>query len=536
MIPEGRPKLVSMLTNFPVSGGKVPRPERWFDLGTAFALGGRMQRRLIGIVSVAVVYGLSAAACGQVEADGGGSGGAAGSGAAGSGATGSGATGSGAASGLAGNAGDVEYSGECSAEVVDSNCGDSCPITTDLLVRCEVEGFGVNGLRVAPRPDEGGVYLATGSFEHAWFATLAAGGNVDFEDLPQAFEYRPIRLTLSPEGLPSVAIAERYDEDVERQDGVVVCDPLDNAPDEQFVDAEGGEILAFEYDAAGSLHVAHQAEAIGTAARAPGGAFATTEGLPWLAHDVPLVTADGQWVALRFSDQADASDLEAHTATDVYPLMTLPGPARVFPAPPALPPTGDVPAETFVVGLHSDEQLFVLESHAGEVKQLALDLPSLPSSTCLDGFEGSVSDTCPAGCEDVRHGAGRESLALAQTSDGRVWAAWVHRTIDESHTYQQHCWTEDGAGCACAVEVTRNDTHAEIVLMEVDPEQGTTREVFRLPSQDVAEQTFGDDQVLDLRAFGRELALGVHVLAAAEDRPHHPLRVLEIDTARIEGL
>jgi len=71
------------------------------------------------------------------------------------------------------------------------------------------------------------------------------------------------------------------------------------------------------------------------------------------------------------------------------------------------------------------------------------------------------------------------------------------------------------------------------VLLELDLEAGEVREALRLPSENAEVYRSLTGHVLDLRAFGTELALGVRVRSAEHDIYRTPIRVIEVDTTKI---
>jgi hypothetical protein len=479
----------------------------------------RMQRRPVSMTSCAVAMSLNASGCGLVEAnchvpaD----------------RAGSGGVGSGAASGLAGAPSEVEYSGECTVETVPSTCAEDWFVTSDVLVRCDVEDFGITGVRVAPVTDAGGVYVvATDRYEHFWFMTLGADGQGNFRELPAAFAGNTSELTLSPEGMPSLAVDERRRMAADWDHRVTVLDPLADAALEEVIGP--GTVSTFEYDAAGTLHLGYLTEEgdLSTLTRNAGGAFVASATWPFDPSDWWLHTADGQWLVLRRIEEDLEYTVTVDTGSETYALGSFP--AFEFPrlsrVPFPLPHGDDVPPKGFVLGVDRDGKWSVLQSRPGQVLRLDLDLPPAPRSSCI------VEDHshCPEeSCEEVTDGVLPESVAFAQTSNGRLWAAWVHSKIDQSQTWGDSCVSLPN-GCLCPIDVTRDATRGEVVVAELFLEQGRLREVLRLDSKDIVLAGGSGDRPLDLRAFGRDLALGVRVRWADSDDPRVALRVVRLDT------
>jgi len=473
-----------------------------------------MQHRLAAIGSCVVVYAVSVGGCGQTDSDGSG-----------------GSSGSGSASGLAGNAGvEGEYSGECSVEEAAPACGEDCPVTADLLVFCDASGFGRTGPRVTPRADGPGVHLVTAGDQQAWFVTARAGEPTDFMELPAGFEGEKILLTTTSDAQITLA--------AETREGITLLDPLEEAATERPFTTEWQRPLTLDYDRSGSLGLAMRSDsdAVTAFVRSPGGEFSTVSTWVWNDEVWPVYTEAGAWIEVRRSHDDEGSFLTADAGAGTYPLHTpLPGPLDVLHAAPALPAPEDAVTDRYVVGALGNGALMIVENEGGDLRELEVSLPTYVHASCLDEHDGHTPDTCPETCEEVTDGVRYGGVGIASTHDGRIWAAWVHTFIDETQVYEDSCWSDDGSGCTCRTEVTRDDTRAEIVLAEVDLDEGEVREALRLSSENVEGFQALTDQMLDVRAFGTELAIGVRVRSSEHDMYRTPIRVIEVDTTRIEA-
>lgn len=450
-------------------------------------------------------------------------------------------TGGAATSGVGGGAGNdgVDSSGDCDVEVVDSNCAGDCPITADLLVRCDVAGFGRPGPRVAPLAEGDGIYLVTASEEHAWFVTLSKDGSADFEELPDGFDRHPIHLTLSPEGRPALAVDQHHPQDVSWDHGVVVYEPLESDPIEHSVAPEGGDIGSFEYDAAGRLHLGYRSgpKILTHVARGADGDFSIAGTFPWETGFAPAWTDGGTLVSLSWAESDAGFYLTASTGNETQPLHAPLDVRSIYPivAPPALPKTEMVAEESFVVAGYGNAlvpSVVVVESTDDGLFELELDLPPPLSPRCLQDHDGYSRGSCPETCEEVVDGIGGD-ISLARTSDGRIWVSFLHTFVDETQVYTESCWTDDGDGCACNIEVTRNGTHTDVVLLELDLAASRAREALRVSTRSTDPFRMVG-QPLDLRAFGTELAIGVNARVLDRDASRLSLRVFEVDTSRIE--
>src|SRR6187431_2326675 len=74
------------------------------------------------------------------------------------------------------------YSGACSGEALETECGEDCAVTADFSVRCDIHGWAQYGPRVAPRSDRDGAYLAVTSSESASFIALERGAAPTFAE------------------------------------------------------------------------------------------------------------------------------------------------------------------------------------------------------------------------------------------------------------------------------------------------------------------------------------------------------------------
>lgn len=429
----------------------------------------------------------------------------------------------------------------CAAEPVDhsADCGEGCPILFDARVTCDAYAFGDPGLRVAPAANS--TVLVTSSDESAWMMHLRDDG-MDAQILPEVMSRKTIHLALDAEGTP--VLAADTTQALGFEGGVTVL--LGEGPDFETEDVYEGDVFApvfnTEMGSDGRLHVWFSSDP-------PEG---RTESIrdangEWTSRNAPVpgtsgwqmftVDSDGESVGFDFVEGAAGtwslaalSGGATQTMSDFYP--DYPG-ARVSVAPPPMPPL-EVEGPAYVTLVEHDDGLRVSWPTDDGFEEWPLEGTAPIAPTCV--VEADDDGNCfPKSCTEVGTGVEPIWSAIARTSDGRVWAAWMRTNLDLDLTFTASCDPE--VGCFCNSDVTRDDSWGELVLAEVDLETRELREAFVL--RDANPHGFGlfssedSARALDLRAWGSELAIGTRVRDEGIFDPG-AIRVLRVDTASIE--
>jgi hypothetical protein len=438
------------------------------------------------------------------------------------------------------------YTGECSIAVVDhsESCAD-CPIVNDLRIRCDDREFGAPGLRVAPAPDSDAIYVVTASSDYAWFGALTPDGGGALEELPELFDRKVLYLAQDPGGSPFIATDQTQVAD-DYAGGVVLYDAL--LGDEELVFDNPNKyspLIDVEFDSTGRAHLWIVTDAPDERTefiRGPGpdGTWSSTPApVPgttgWQRYGL---TADGAPVAFDFAENpANTYRLFADEGMGAYAISTsfgaqYPG-AYAHTVPPALPTLESAGPRYLVYSAH-DTGFRVAAPTQDGFDELMIKTPGLVKFTCLDGYDGEPG-SCPDTCDEVSEGIYASQVAVARTQDGRVWAAYGLTHVDQTRVFTESC--DEEVGCWCNVDVTRDDSWGEIVLLRVDVGAGEAVEVMRVDTLDVELRNAFIDfrespKTFDMRAFGDALAIGVRVRHLGESLVPD-MRLLRIDTAQL---
>jgi hypothetical protein len=451
----------------------------------------------------------------------------------------------------------------CTSTPVDHSAGcpgSSCPIVDDVAVTCNSLA-GVGALRVAPGP------------EVTWMATSTAGqvdgigtgqlqvfriaqGRASREDgipEPESMWY-PIVLALSPDGEPSVAVAETLRFGTSQQVGlgadVFLSHGASGWTSSTITTPDANTLLGMEIGTDGLPHAWMSG---------PGPVYfhATRNGAgTWTMEPAPLVpmgagyteftlTADNQPAALDF--------VPASTSYPGYPwqLTTLVGGVETALGSP-LEPTGPFNEEYSVTyGImpaaapSSGPRLGAAYQgsdgiHVAWMQSPAPTTVGVPSSTppafdCTSQYDGG----CPGPCHETAVGVENRWFALAWTADGTGWLAYVvthydkqlHFTLDPPCTNVESC----GLGPECSEWVDADATSYVLHLARVPSGGGLASDVLSVPvASPVIASLDGVSGVrtLDARGFGTNLAIGI---LTGDSSGNGTARVLRIDTTQFSG-
>jgi hypothetical protein len=154
---------------------------------------------------------------------------------------------------------------------------------------------------------------------------------------------------------------------------------------------------------------------------------------------------------------------------------------------------------------------------------------------------------CNEDCVDEIDGVG--AFAATQTSDGDLWLAMVDVTRSFLYDYGPPDVSCDlsSSECVCSTELSMKDTSTTLRVLRLRTASSELVEVLTMPiaaiDQDIWGPLAGDVRVLDARAYGDKLAIGLRGLYeepvsqgdAAPD-PQAPvfvsqMRLIELDTS-----
>jgi hypothetical protein len=430
----------------------------------------------------------------------------------------------------------------CEGSVVDhaQQCGADCPIVADVRVACDAHAFGDPGLRVAPGPDA--TWLATTSDATAWMMEIQPDGLVGAHELPDDVTRTTMSLALDPQGVPHLSAYAAWRGDLPSAVVFFAAGGPTYAPELVREGDGSGSVFDLEFDVEGRAHVWFSSDPPYGRAEAIRSVDAT-----WAQADAPVpgdtgwqrftVAPDGTSVAFDFALEGELYSLAALAAGVTQTIgtpygNTYPG-MSVQISPPSMPALDVEGPDYFVLKEHEDGYR-VAWPIAGDSEEVRLDGTAAFAATCLlpDGNEPGL---CPESCEERGTGIDDRMAAIARTSDGRVFVAWMWTELDQTLSYEETC--DEEVGCYCNFTIERDDSRGELVLAELDVETLEVREVLRVTDKNPhLWGLFGDydgsPRPFDMRSFGNDLAIGARVRDTEALSPA-AIRVLRIDTTLI---
>ena len=441
---------------------------------------------------------------------------------------------------------DGEVPETCDGVAVDhaTTCADGCPIVADVRVTCDAHAFGDPGLRVAPSPDT--TWLVTTSDNHAWMMDLQADGLVAAHVLPEDITRTTMSLALDPAGAPHLAAdATQFLGPNDYEGGVVYVSGTAAPYDVELVyDGEVyGPLFDMEVDLDGRAHVWFSSDP-------PDGRAEAIRELDgsWSQRDAPVpgvsgwqrytVTPTGASVAFDFVESGGEYHLAALADGQTRTLGGGFGPSYpgsyVHIAPPPQPALDD-PGPDYVMLVEHDDGYRVVWPTTEGSQEVALTQTAPFEPTCVVDEGGGGPGSCPTTCEETGMGVEDRMAAIARTSDGRVWVAWMWTERDQTLSYTETC--DEEVGCYCNFDIDREESRGEIVVAQVDLDTLVVTEVLRVSDTNPHQWGLFTDyrespRAFDMRTYGTDLALGARVRNTEAYEPA-AIRTLRIDTTLV---
>ncbi len=409
----------------------------------------------------------------------------------------------------------------------------ACPISIDQELRCDDDEFAAPGVRVAPAPDA--TWLATSS-GHARQVYRIAGGKAEKQDgVPESFQRTSIALTLSADG--AVHLASDTTTQPDYQGGVVYA---------SYVGGMWTTSVAFDnpekYTSVLDLEMAKDdTPLLWVLTDAPDTYSLLTPdpagGWKVAAAPVPAVGAwnrftrasDGSIVSLAFK-QTPTNAMQLHALVGAKDRVIGP-PFSDFSAPDyvlAAAPAPASPSELLFALAMADEDGIHVFGESASAPEQEVFLPGIkePVATCKNPEPTSCTG---ATCHETSVGMERGSFSLAWTDDGVAYLAYVITTYDQDITYslQGDPGIED-----CWPNVASDKSTGTLHLVRVTFDGSPPKEVLTMPVErpgggDAFSDINSSVRVLDARAFGHDLAIGLRTGWVGTP---HAVRVLRLDT------
>ncbi|MDI1480796.1 hypothetical protein [Polyangium sp. y55x31] len=428
----------------------------------------------------------------------------------------------------------------CSFEVASHDVGcpeGSCPITTDVEVRCTEREFGAAGLRVAAAPT--GTFLGTSSHGATYLFEITPSGGSRIEAFPMRLDATSMILAQDPSGAV-YAVGDETTIDgstspVGYPNGLVLVRPDGSWFVKETVadrDDRYVPVYDFEIDPTGIAYVWYASEppsGISVARRAVDGNFSSSP-VPTIGEGSRFtIDASGAPVSLGFIPNGSFYDLAYGDPPEVLTGLSVPSPVakyRVTQAPASVLGAG---VEPFVAVVQHDVGLHVVWPSGQASDEIEVADTNVPAYVCPFTTEYDLQNaTCPAPCHETATGIENGAFAITRTADGKVWLAWIVSHLDYMRVYQKQCFDSEQM-CICGGLAEEVKTKNELVIARYDPGQPLVEPLLTLPIDAPSTYEFYSDlwtdvRLLDIRAFENEVAVGVRL----EDEKGIKVRVLRI--------
>lgn len=404
-----------------------------------------------------------------------------------------------------------------------------CAVVLDTDVLCDDLEFGEPGVRVAPAANA--TWLATASSEATIIYRVDQDGaeRVD-EGLPREYARNTYSIATDATGRLHVGVdATRAGNDyvggAEHAvfDGTAWTRTLVHDRDDKYVSMINLEIGA---DDRASLWISDDApETCVIAQETAEGSF-TTESAPTVSDG-----GGGRWFSLGVDEQVIAFDVRSEGL-----IASIDGDERVvgstgtsydYRITHAPAPFEDALGPTYAALLVQPTGLTVVWPEGDETwGEVAVPGSAEPVATCPFPDD----DACTGSCVETSVGVEAPSFAIARTSDGNLWVAFVETTFDVDYDFEEEC--EEEAGCWCSAIPKEDRSTFMLRLVKVDPSTGAAEPVYAAPIPRLLGRftdLFSQPRSLDLRGYGTSLALGMRLRGVSNEEPI--VRLLRLETA-----
>lgn len=168
---------------------------------------------------------------------------------------------------------------------------------------------------------------------------------------------------------------------------------------------------------------------------------------------------------------------------------------------------------------------------------VAIPDSAAPVRDCPEHHYVAPGESCSEACHEQSAGLEYEAFDVAETSDGRVWVAWVETHYDRQYTYTLDCSENGLPDCDCYPSINSDESTARIHLAEVDVETGTVGEAMTIDADAIMPmetvQFWPGDRSFDLSAFGTTLTLGTREQTEGFESDTLHARLIHLDTAKL---
>jgi hypothetical protein len=152
-----------------------------------------------------------------------------------------------------------------------------------------------------------------------------------------------------------------------------------------------------------------------------------------------------------------------------------------------------------------------------------------PAPTCVTPTDSAL---CKDTCNETASGVEKHAFALGWTEDGVGFLAYVVTQLDQTISYGLQ-----GEISFCVGNVTSDRSTATLHLVRIPVDGSAAEEVLSMPidrpgARDAFDpgDGFSDPRFVDVRGFGKDLAIGVRT---GWSNDAHAIRVLRIDASKL---
>ncbi len=418
----------------------------------------------------------------------------------------------------------------------DELCGDGpCPIVDDVELHCDDIALGSGG--VSAGVDAERVYTTAQSDAGAWLIS-AVGDQGELEELPRLFGSSRTLLAQAPSGEVHLAAnrSEQLDGFFDSQISFLRLDQPGFVSELlHHADPNASSSMdRLEFDYEGMAHAWFTAQPFqgDKFARATRHGKRLDDASWWFselpvtadfAHDFALTPA-GESIGFDFDfDPFELnSQLVAHACGETrtlgdpiihddlrVPRLPLPGPLLEGP--------------DYLVAVRDEPGVRLLWPQ-GET-WAAFDVPGTSPNATTCPVQACP---CTQTCHDTGVGLPGTSYAIARTSDGVVWVAWLTRENDIEWAFSPETWPSEP--CHCKAEVVSDESRTTLHLGRIDSALTSMVETLTMPVARAQVRPEGPTKTLDLVSYGDRLGLAITSYEDSSADPKGFIRLIGIDT------
>lgn len=412
----------------------------------------------------------------------------------------------------------------------------ACPIVLDEQLICDDWEFAAPGVRVAPAPD--GTWLVTASSNERYVYRLTGSADEKQDGLPQPFMRTPMVLALDTKGAPQIVADTTLGPDyvgginhAKLENGSFALSTVHDRPDKYV------PVIDFEVGPDDVPHVWF----VDDAPSSFGHAIPDGKG-GWKVDPLPptydhfTLASDGSIVALAAQGDINNGIYQLHVQMNgvdtpvgkSFPTFGFSLPQVAIAATPMPMPIAGL---KFAAALAAADGLHVIrEASAAGVKEDVIAAAKQGTPVCKTPIDNAL---CVGTCKETMVEMEPRAFAVGWTNDGTVWLGYIETTYDQTIAYSLQ---GDPGAEFCVGNVDSDSSKGTLHLYRFAIDGSAPQEVLTMPIErpgggDSFGGSFGDyygsGRSVDVRGFGKDLAIGVRTGFRSAEKA---VRVLRLDT------